>query len=100
VAGMNSPIITMMPILCDEKKLDQKELVEQINYLQDAILRQDSTLLELSVMLAKMNHLANILNTHLYVLLDSFEENDDVAISVYLKKLSDLRKSAGKVKVH
>ena len=97
---MSGATITRMPTLCNPEKLNSKELVEHINYLQDAVLQQGSALHDTSVKLGEMCGIVNTLASHLYALVDAFDENDQEAIAVQLKMLSERRKSFKKPGVH
>jgi hypothetical protein len=89
---MNGVTITMLPTLCAPQMLNKKELVEQVNYLQDAILRQGQTLNDVSSKLGEMCLLANTLSSQLYALIDSFDANDREAITLQLRQMSERRK--------
>lgn len=97
---MTHATITPMPTLCNPEKLNAKELVEHINYLQDAVLQQGQALHDTSVKLGEMCGLANTLASHLYALVDAFDEGDQKAIAVQLTMLSERRKSFKNPGVH
>ncbi|MEW6562729.1 MAG: hypothetical protein AB1400_05785 [Pseudomonadota bacterium] len=99
---MNGVTVTQMPTLCAPEKLDREALIQQLNYLQDYLMDQGMTMHEVCSKLAEMNRLANNLSSLLYSLIDAYDENDQAAIEVQLRKLSDQRKqfAAGKGKAH
>lgn len=99
---MNGATVTMMPTLCVPERLDRDALIAQVNYLQDHLMDQGMTMHEVCSKLAEMNQVANRLSSLLYALIDAFDENDQAAIEVQLRKLSDQRKqfAAGKGKAH
>ena len=97
---MNNATITPMPALCNPEKLNAKELVAHINYLQDAVLQQGQAMHDTSIQLGEMCGIAKTLASHLYALVDAFDEGDQKAIAVQLTMLSERRKSFKKPGVH
>lgn len=99
---MNGVTITMMPTMCNPEKLTHRELIEQYKHIEDAVFEQGQQLHEVCSKLAEMNGLAHNLSSLLYSLIDAFDENDQAAIDVQLRKLSEQRKvfNAGKGKAH
>ena len=97
---MNGPTITMMHTMCTPEKLGKKELVEQVNYLQDAMLQHGQSLHEANCKLAETCRLANTLADHLYKLADAYDIGDQSSILLQVKHLSERRKSYKKPEVH
>jgi hypothetical protein len=88
--------ITEMPTLCTPEKLNRKQLIEQVNYLQKEAFEQvmdlDSRLGECSEKLYQTHKIAGQLNAQLLALCDSYDAGDQAALLLQLKKLSDRRK--------
>ncbi|MDO8414162.1 MAG: hypothetical protein Q7S51_10285 [Gallionellaceae bacterium] len=97
---MNDPIITQVPAMCAPENLKKQELVAQVNYLQDTLLRQGQTLHEVNTKLAEMCITAHQLASCLYALVDSYDVNDREAIAVQLQRLSERRQAFKKPEVH
>lgn len=91
--------ITMMPTLCVPEKLDKKALIDQVNYLQDAIMQQGDQLHDAKCRLAETSKLANTLADHLYKLADAYDAGDQASILLQVKHLSERRKSYKKPEV-
>lgn len=81
-------------------KLDKKALVAHCTYLQEATIRLGNQLSEASKKLREMCVCAHDLGAQLYALVDAFDANDQEAIAVQLKQMSDRRKSFKKPEVH
>ena len=97
---MNGATITQMPTMCIPEKLTHQELIEQYKYMEDTAFKQGQTLHEVCSSLHEMNKMALHLESLLFALVDSFDANDQEAISLQLKQLSDRRKSFKKTEVH
>lgn len=97
---MNGPTITQMPTLCAPEKLDRKALIEQVNYLQEHLLKEGQMLHEVSHKLHEMIDLSHALSSHLYALCDSYDAGDQAAVLLQVKKLSERRAEFKKEKVH
>lgn len=96
---MNNAIITQMPTLCVPEKLEKKELIEQVNYLQDECILTGQRLHETSCRLSDLVVMANVLASHIGALVDSYEAGDQAAILLQVKKLAESR-AAQRAKVH
>jgi len=97
---MNGPTITMMPTMRNPENLSHQELIEQYKYMEEAMFKQGQTLHDVNCKLAKMNQLCHQLHSQLLALVDAHDENDQEAIAVQLKAMSDQRKSFMIAKVH
>ncbi len=97
---MNNATITQMPTLCVPEKLDRKEAIDHINYLQNSILEQGQTLHDVCCKLHDMNKMALHLESLLGALVDSYDAGDQAAILHQIKQLSERCRSYKKPEVH
>lgn len=82
------------------EKLDNKALAAHCTYLQEATISLAQQLSESCAKLKEMCVCASDLGAQLYALVDAFDADDQEAISVQLKQMSDRRKSFQKPGVH
>ncbi len=98
--GDAPPTINVMPLLIAPEKLGKKELLEKCKEQHQTMILQDQTIQSACFKLAEMCRCAHDLGAQLYALVDAFDENDQEAITVQLKAMSDRRKSYIKPGVH
>lgn len=97
---MNGQTITMMPTMCIPEKLNKKELVEQYKYMEGQAFKQGQALHDVCCKLHDINKMALHLESLLGALVDSYDANDQEAIAVQLKAVSERRKPYKKQEVH
>lgn len=96
---MNSATITKCVTLCTPEKLSREELIAQVNYLQDAALKDFLVMSDVNSTLNEVRGVAHRLDAMLGALVDSYDAGDQAAILLQVKKLSEQR-AARKAKVH
>lgn len=94
-----SATITQLPTLCSPEKLSKKELIDQVNYLQEATMQQGQQLHDVNCKMAETCIIANHLASQLHALADSYDAGDQAAILLQIKNLSEQRIKQ-KAKVH
>lgn len=99
---MSEYIITRLPTLVNIEKMSLTELRAQYLILQGDAIDQAQQLSDVCAKLSQMNELANNLSSMLYALCDSYNEGDQAAILLQVKKMSERRAEyrAQKAKVH
>lgn len=91
---MSSVTIIQMPTLCIAEKLSREELIDQVNYLQGSLFKHTHMLGQVSGRLNVVSNLCHQHASHLSVLVDAFESDDQEVIRVTLNMLSARRKQA------
>ncbi len=97
---MNTTAITVMPTLFEPEKLSKKELIEKCKEQHQTMILQDKAIQSAVSKLADTCRNAFDLAAQLHALVDAYDENDQAAITVQLKAMSDRRKSYIKPGVH
>lgn len=96
---MNGVTITKCVTLCNPEKLSREELIAQVNYLQDAALKDAITMSEVVSSRNEICGVAHRLDAMLGALVDSYDAGDQAAILLQVKQQSEQR-AARKAKVH
>lgn len=92
--------ITFLPAQLDLQSFSKEALIERIKELEDAIGQLNKLQNHSNIKLAEMCVCAHELGTQLYALVDSYDVNDQEAIAVQLKAMSEWRRSFKNPEVH
>jgi hypothetical protein len=96
----DAPAIATIAAQAEPEKLSKHELLEKCHEQHLTLIAQDETIQALCAKLSAMCKTAHELGLQQHTLVDSFDANDQEAIAVQLRTLSDRRKSFMKPKVH
>ena len=96
----DAPAIATIAALAEPENLSKQELIEKCREQHLTLIAQDETIQALCAKLSAMCKTAHELGLQQHALVDSYDANDQEAIAVQLRTLSDRRKSFKKPEVH